>query len=193
MARIREAELSSAQHRVAGSAGSNFRNWCIRTAALVCVAGSFSAGGGTRSNPRQTVQVRFRAGGVSIEYGRPSLRGRDVLKLIEPGQLWRLGADAPTTIETTTALDFGGVLVPKGKHILIVRYIQRGFWSLVFSTAPAIDYVPRSRIAEVLMRFERGRDLVQELEIRLANQRGNGIIEIAWGPYRLSARFVATH
>jgi hypothetical protein len=168
------------------------RIWHIRTAVLVCVAGSFSAAGWGRNNTRQTVQAHFGGGAVSVEYGRPSLLGRNVLNLIEPGQLWRLGADAPTTIDADASLDFGGVRVPKGKHILLVRYIQPGFWSLVFSTAPAIDYAPSSRIAEVLMRFERARNPVEELEVHLSNQKGHGTIEIAWGAYRLLVRFVPT-
>jgi hypothetical protein len=168
----------------------NMRILCLRAVVLVCVAGSFSAGGWATNNPRQTVEANFRGGAVRIEYGRPSLRGRDALNLIEPGQLWRLGADAPTTIEADTDLDFGGIRVPKGKHILIVRFIQPGYWSLVFSTAPAIDYAPSTRIAEIALGFEHSSDSVQELEVHLSNQKGHGAIEIAWGAYRLSVQFI---
>ncbi|HTV54155.1 MAG TPA: DUF2911 domain-containing protein [Terriglobia bacterium] len=162
----------------------------LRAVALLCVAGSFSTVACVGNNPRQTVRLEFRHSTVRVEYGRPSLRGRDPLKLIEPGQLWRLGADAPTTIEADRDLDFGGVRVPKGRHILIVRFIQPGSWSLVVSTTPAIDYAPSARIAEVLMRFEGSRHPVQELEIHLSSAKGHGAIKIAWGAYRLSAQFV---
>jgi Protein of unknown function (DUF2911) len=178
------------EHSVKTSAHINMRILSLQAIALLCVAWSFPAEGWATNNPRQTVRAQFRGGAVRIEYGRPSLRGRDVLNLIEPGQLWRLGADAPTTIEANTDLNFGGVRVPKGKHVLIVRFIQPGYWSLVFSTSPAIDYAPSARITEVLMRFEHSLHPVQELEIHLSSEKGHGAIEIAWGAYCLLARFV---
>jgi Protein of unknown function (DUF2911) len=164
--------------------------WRLRVAASFCAMGIFVVAGWAKENPRATVRASFAGTAVLVEYGRPSLQGRDVLNLIEPGQLWRLGADAPTTIESHRALEFGGVRVPEGKHILIVRYIGPGLWSLVFSAAPAIDYAPSARIAEVLMRFERGQNPVQQLAIQLSNRKGKGTIEIAWGAYCLSAQFV---
>src|SRR2546426_7317255 len=61
---------------------------------------------------------------VSIEYNRPLLKGRGIMKMLHPGQLWRIGADDPTTLETDKDLDFGGTRVPKGKHILLARMIE---------------------------------------------------------------------
>jgi Protein of unknown function (DUF2911) len=151
--------------------------------------GILAVAGWAKENPRGTAQAYFAGRPVLVEYGRPSLQGRNVLTLIEPGQLWRLGADAPTTIQSQRDLEFGEVRVPKGKHILIVRYIEPGLWSLVVSTDPAIDYSPSSRIAEVPMRFEQGQSPVQELAIHLSNRKGKGAIEIVWGAYRLSTQF----
>jgi hypothetical protein len=152
---------------------------------------SASPGGWAAGAPRGVAYTSFGKARVTVQYGRPSLAGRDVLKLIEPGQLWRLGADAPTTIQSDTALDFGGgVRAPKGQHILIVRYIKPEIWSLVFSKVSAIDYAPSARVAEVVMQFEQGQPPVQELDIRLSRQKRDGVIQIAWGAYRLSVHFV---
>jgi hypothetical protein len=163
-------------------------SWCIRAAA-VCLVWTTSGGAWAANSPRETVRARIANCTVSIEYGRPSLRGREILTWIEPGQLWRLGADAPTTIESSRDLDFGGVRVPRGKHILIVRHIQAGVWSVVFSAEPAIDYTPGGQIAEVLMHFEGGQPPVQDLDIHLSSRKGTGTLEIAWGAYRLSTQF----
>jgi hypothetical protein len=167
------------------------RTQWIAAIAVFCALAMVLTDGWAASSPRGVARASFGKAGVTVQYGRPSLLGRDVLNLIEPGQLWRLGADAPTTIQSDTALDFGdGVRVQRGKHILIVRYIRPGVWSLVFSKAPAIDYAPSTRLAETLMRFERTRTPVQELNIHLYSKNGKGLIQIAWGAYRLSARFV---
>ena len=45
---------------------------------------------------------------ISIEYGRPSLKGRTVGKEVAPyGEEWRTGADEATTIKFDKALMFG--------------------------------------------------------------------------------------
>jgi hypothetical protein len=126
---------------------------------------------------------------VTIAYGRPQLRGRDINKLIEPGQMWRIGADVPTTIESDTDLDFGGTRVPKGKHVLLARLTAPGQWSLVVSSAPVNHYEPSAKIAEEPMAVEQGKDSVEDLTISLTGSSGQGTIEISWGTQRLSASF----
>ena len=128
---------------------------------------------------------------VSIEYNRPLLKGRDIKKMLHPGQLWRIGAEDPTTLETDKDLDFGGTRVPKGKHILLARMIEGGKWSLVFSTKSVFQYEPSAKVAEVPLEIRDEKDPVEELTIRLANEGGRGVIEIAWGTSRLSASFSA--
>ncbi len=126
---------------------------------------------------------------VTIEYNRPMLKGRDLAKMIQPGQLWRIGADAPTTIESDTDLDFGGTKVPKGKHILLARFAEAGAWSLVVSSKSAHDYNPSAKIAEVPLGLEQGKDSEEMVTIHLSENGGKGTIEIAWGTMRLRATF----
>jgi hypothetical protein len=90
---------------------------------------------------------------IWIDYGRPSLKGRAPLKLLQPGQAWRIGAGTPTTIESDANLNFGGTTVPKGKHFLLARLVAAGQWTLVVSTKPFNQYVPSAKIAEVPITF----------------------------------------
>lgn len=175
--------------RTQGSGVLPRRSAGFSTAAALCLMAMAVAGVRAEEGPRGTAQSHIGAARVLVEYGRPWLRGRDVVKMLEPGQLWRLGADAPTTIQSETALNFPGARIPAGKHILLVRYIRPGTWSLVFSTSAAIDYTPGARIAETLMHLETGQASVQQLTIRLFSRKGIGRVEISWGPYRLSATF----
>jgi hypothetical protein len=126
---------------------------------------------------------------VSIDYGRPTLRGRDLMKMIHPGGVWRIGADAPTTLESNVDLDFGGTRVSKGRHILIARFIEPGKWSLVISSKPASQYEPDAKLAEVPLQLEQDKDPVEELSIHLSDKGDRGVIEIAWGTRRLLAGF----
>ncbi|HEV3279732.1 MAG TPA: DUF2911 domain-containing protein [Terriglobia bacterium] len=125
---------------------------------------------------------------VTIVYGRPTLKGRDINKLIQPGQIWRIGADMATTIESDADLDFGGTRVPKGKHVLLAHFIAPGQWTLVVSSEPVNHYAPAAKLAEVPMQVEE-QPSVDELSINLASQGGSGTIEIAWGTAKLSASF----
>ncbi len=126
---------------------------------------------------------------VSIDYGRPMLKGRDMMKMLPVGGVWRIGANEPTTITSDADLDFGGIRVAKGKHILLARLVEAGKWSLVVSSKGAFQYEPTARIAEVPMELQESKDSVEELTITLTTRGGKGVIEIAWGTSRLVASF----
>lgn len=126
---------------------------------------------------------------VSIEFRRPTLKGRDLMKLIHPGDLWRMGADIPTTIESDADLDFGGTRVPKGKYFLMARFVESGKWTLVVSNKERRAYEPSSKLAEIPMDVEEGKDPVDAMDIQLSNKSGRGSIEVAWGTFRLTASF----
>ena len=143
-------------------------------------------------NDRGDVKATIGGAHVSVDYGRPSLKGRDPLKMIQPGKVWRLGSDAPTTLESDRDLNFGGTVVPKGKHILLARYVESGKWELVFSSKPAMQFEPGVQIAEVPLKFEESSDSIEIVTIRISVKGETGSIEIAWGKMRLSASFTAT-
>jgi hypothetical protein len=128
---------------------------------------------------------------ISVDYGRPALKGREMLGQIRPGQLWRVGSDAPTTLESDKELNFGGTLVPKGKHILLARLVEPGKWSLVFSSKSVFQYEPSAKVAEVPLNLEEASDSAELVTIQVIDKGGTGVIEIAWGKMRLFASFKA--
>ena len=136
-------------------------------------------------------QAKASVGGaqVTIEYNRPMLKGRDLGKLIQPGQIWRIGADAPTTLESDTDLDVGGTRVPKGKHILLARCVDAGHWVLIVSSKSAHDYEPSAKLAEAPLELRQGTDPAELVTIQLSENGGRGVIEIAWGTLRLVGTF----
>ena len=126
---------------------------------------------------------------VSIEYGRPSLEGRDPLKLIRPGEPWRLGKNEPTTIESDRDLSFAGTKVSKGKHILLAMLDAAGKWWLVVSSKGNFEYEPTAKIAQAPMDLSKAQGAVGQLEIKLSGKDDRGTIEVAWGTLRLTAQF----
>jgi hypothetical protein len=148
------------------------------------------AGARAHGNEHGQAKATIGTANVTIEYNRPMLKGRDLTKMIQPGQLWRIGADNPTTLESDADLDFGGTRVLKGKHILLARYVEPGHWSLVVSSKSAHDYEPGAKLAEVPMELSQEAEAAEMVSIQLTESGGHGVIEIAWGTLRLRASFV---
>src|SRR6266568_165560 len=83
-------------------------------------------------NSRGTAKLDLNGKTVSVEYGRPSLKGRSVserLNELKPGGVWRLGADKSTTFSAGTDLAFGNVTVPKGEYSLWARRESHSGWA----------------------------------------------------------------
>ncbi len=150
--------------------------------ALLALIPSARAHGNDRGEAKATI------GGVhvSIDYSQPTLKGRDPLQMIQPGKVWRLGADAPTTLNNDKPLKFGGTTLPKGKHILLARYDGPGKWTLLVSTKPYNQYEDSAKVAEIPLTQSETADPVEALTIKLSDQ---GAIEVRWGKLQLSGSF----
>ena len=73
----------------------------LLAAAVVVAAPAFA------QNPRGEAKASVAGKTVAIDYGRPSLKGRDMLGQAQVGQSWRMGADAATGLKTEADLSFG--------------------------------------------------------------------------------------
>lgn len=87
-------------------------------------------------SPAATVNQTIGVSDFTIKYSRPSIKGRSVFgdnsALAPYNQLWRTGANQPTTIESTTAFSFGGKQVPAGKYALL-SIPSGGAWTVILS------------------------------------------------------------
>ena len=158
----------------------------ISTAALVFLTTNAGVAHGAE---RGSVKLTINGAHITIDYGRPMLKGRDMLGQLKPGQVWRIGADSPTTLESDKDLDFGGTVVPKGKHILLAKLVEPGKWTLVFSSKSVFQFEASAKIAEVPLTFEEANDSDEMVTLKLTDQGGSGVLEIAWGKMRLTASF----
>ncbi len=164
-------------------------NRLLIASSAVSLLGFMSFSTLAHGNDRGDIHATVGGAHISIDYGRPSLKGRDPLKLIQPGKVWRIGADASTTIESDKDLSFGETRVPKGKHILLARYAGPGKWDLVVSSKSWNEYETSAKIAEMPLTFEEGSDSVETVSIELSSQDDTGVVKIAWGKLRLTGSF----
>ena len=79
-----------------------------------------TATGGVRSlSVRDTVRAQMGKATLTIDYGRPLLRGRILLGDVIPyDRVWRTGANAATQFTTATPIKLGDVRVPAGTYTL---------------------------------------------------------------------------
>jgi hypothetical protein len=87
-----------------------------------------------RASPHDKASIDLNGKTITIEYGRPYLKGRKAVggSLAPYGKVWRTGADEATTLETTGNLDIGGLAVPAGKYALFTIPGQNK-WTLIIS------------------------------------------------------------
>jgi hypothetical protein len=124
---------------------------------------------------------------VSIDYGRPSLQGRDMLGRAEVGQPWRMGADAATTLKTDADLRFGDAAVPKGEYVLTATKLAEGRWQLNLLT----NTKEKAKVADVPLVGEKLKEPVEILTIDLEGGNDKGEFRMSWGDTALKAAFTA--
>lgn len=70
-------------------------------------------------SPAASFKQRVGITDVSVEYSRPSARGREIFGGLVPyGEVWRTGANSATKITFSTDVSFGGVDVKAGTYAL---------------------------------------------------------------------------
>jgi hypothetical protein len=84
-------------------------------------------------SPSADTSVTIGGAHIIIEYNAPSARGREVEGgLIPYAQVYRLGADAATTLTTDKDITIGNLKVPAGVHTLYLQAAGGGApWQLI--------------------------------------------------------------
>ncbi|MGO8736856.1 MAG: DUF2911 domain-containing protein [Terriglobia bacterium] len=159
--------------------------------AIVVVAqGAFAQG-----NPRGTAKINVGGKTVSVDYGRPSLKGRsadELLQQLKPGDFWRLGADKSTTFSTTADLQFGDVAVPNGEYSLWAAREADNSWKLVFNKQHGqwgTQHDASQDLASVPLEQTKASNPAEMVTISLAKQGAGGSIAIQWGDMKLRTSF----
>lgn len=155
--------------------------------ALLILTSSAACFGSPASGPTQGDRGRpvlqLGANKIEVDHGRPALRGRNPEALIQPGQVWRMGADDPTTLSTQASLRFGDKVVPAGKYILQARFDEPQKWRLLIQSEDG------SSVAEVPFSLQRLDKAVESLTITLEKKDKGGRLLVQWGTLALAADF----
>ena len=123
---------------------------------------------------------------VAVEYGRPSLAGRDMLGQAKVGTPWRMGSGSPTSFKTDTDLTFGSVALLKGSYILTAVKDEKGAWTVI-----ATNPDTKAKAAEVLLTSTTLKDPVEQFTIELTGKGKAGEFAMMWGTSKMAATFTA--
>ena len=102
-------------------------------AAALCLAATGSA---QDKNPRGTAVGTVGSKKVTIDYGRPALKGRsldELMKQLPEDRMWRAGENQVTTLTTEGDITIGGKKVPAGKYSVYVHAGEANQWELVLN------------------------------------------------------------
>lgn len=132
---------------------------------------------------RDTARAMIGGAEVSVDYGRPAVRGRQILGNVVPfGQVWRTGANDPTMFSTSRELQVGDRTLPAGNYTLLTLPTETGA-EVIFSRQPADvpGHDPAYDLARIPAEVLEARTPVERLTITLEPGAGGaGTLVLAW-------------
>jgi len=86
-----------------------------------------------RKSPNAMVSQNIDTTVVTVEYGRPGVKERQIWGGLVPfNEVWRAGANEATTIEFSNDVKLNGIAVPAGKYSLFVLPTENS-WKLILN------------------------------------------------------------
>src|SRR3954468_13510872 len=166
--------------------------------ALLCTAlvlmSTFAVGQKDKSqrpSPPASTKCSFADGkNVSIDYSRPSMKGRRVYgELVPFNAEWRTGANEATTFVVDSDVKIGSTVVPKGSYTLYTVPSEKD-WQLVVSKKTGQWGIPypgkESDLARIPMKKSSLNAPVEQFTITLNKNANACTLNIDWETTRAS-------
>jgi len=145
------------------------------------------------ASPPAQASVKIGAATVTIDYARPSMRGRKIMGGLVPfDKVWRTGANAATTLKTDAALDIAGVAVPAGTYTIYTLPGEKA-WKLIINKQTGqwgLQYDQAQDLARIDLKVESIPQPVEQFTITLAGTGAKaGLLSMEWESTKLSVPF----
>ncbi len=157
----------------------------VPTVNIAALATDFAARPLGQLSTRDTTLATIGGGAMlSVDYGRPSARGRTIWGGVVPwNEPWRTGANEATHFTTSRDLVIGGTTVPAGTYTLwtipsptgaqLVINRQTGQWGTV--------YDPAQDLARIAVTMEPLSEPVEQFTIAIVPSASGGVMRLMWG------------
>lgn len=143
-----------------------------------------------RPSPPGTAEVTLKGKKITIDYSRPSMKGRKIMgELVPYGQVWRTGANEATTLTTEVDLNIGGANVPAGKYTIYTLPSENA-WKLIINKQTGqwgTVYNQDQDLARVDMQKSQTQQPVEQFTISFDKKGDNSAdLVLEWENTRLS-------
>jgi hypothetical protein len=136
-----------------------------------------------RASPHETTTATVDGAKISVTYGRPYAKGRQIMGGLVPyGKVWRTGADEATTLVTDKALMFGSAHVNPGTYTLYTLPGEKE-WQLIVNKQTGqwgTQYNEAQDLARVPMKVSKTDGPVEQLTIAVADTPAGGELRLSW-------------
>jgi len=144
-------------------------------------------------SPRDSVMLKLDTNIVSVNYGRPSMRGRTIMGGLVPwNTVWRTGANQATHLRTNFDMMLGGVPLPRGRYTLwTIPSPER--WTIIINKQTGqwgTRYDEKQDLARFTIKPETLPSLVDTFTISLqATGATSGFLALRWEKTGVNVRF----
>ena len=169
----------------------------IMAISLGDVMGQSSAPSKSSTNDQNTnrgmIEIVLKGNNISLDYGRPEMKGRDMLAMAPDGFVWRMGMNQSTTFKSETDLMFGKKKLTKGSYSTWIKHIKGDQWALVFNSEVGIWGMPGAKrendILEIPLTYSKVDNIVERFTVDIMNHDDSGHMVVTWSNHKLEATF----
>jgi hypothetical protein len=144
-------------------------------------------------SPRDSSSIMIDGKKISVNYGRPSMRGRLIMgELVPYNKVWRTGANEATAFVTEADLEIGGITLPRGSYTLYTLPSEQG-WKLIINKQTGqwgTVYDATLDFARISLKRQDLKSPVETFTISFRRNEGNaGVLVLEWEQTHLSIGF----
>lgn len=108
-------------------------------------------------SPLSKVEQRVGITDISLSYSRPGLKGRKIFgDLVAFNEIWRFGANSPTSIKFSDSVKVGGTTLAAGEYAVYAIPGQTD-WTILFGKNPKVaagDFKQEEAAAKIVVKAE---------------------------------------
>ena len=143
-------------------------------------------GTGGGGSPHVKSEWTLHGAAITIEYGRPFLKGRPEAQMMPAGQPWRTGADQATVITSTKPLTFGSMKLDAGTTYTINTVPGEKEWQIVFGKLSkpgqwGVPYQQALEIGKVPMQVGKAGKPAEQVTISIDDTAAGATLRVEWG------------